>query len=200
MLLQRSKMVLGAVSVMGMVFTPIVLGNDNYPTDHHQGIKQEDPALTSGKLDVQGWVPIYIGKRKLFFGTHVWEEAIVVAEKKPDSLLAGCISDFNGDDRQDYLLVLQRTLDGMLQMHAFIAQAEHYRVMPISELFELRDSTDQSNLVGPQTPVCGKRPKSGIFQPFRDEPGYRVVGDVIKFGWDSYFWEGYNFRSVLSSD
>lgn len=182
---------------------------DKYPAPIRKGVAQNDPEVIAGKFKVAGWVPVYIGVRTvtetLAGRNETWEEDAFTSERKADSLLAGCIGDFNGDGAKDYLLVVKRVENRDHNMFVFIAQRKGYRVMAMGsdEPFvptDINDHRVHNEAYGPQTPECGERPKSGIYQPFEDEPGYRVVGDIVTFSWFSYFWKEGSFEGVLSSD
>ena len=111
-------------------------------------------------------------------------------DKAADSLYAGCYGDFNADGARDYVLLLASAGDRKkTRLEVFIHTHDGYRAI----------SLGQGDVGDGYIPRCIRRPRNGVFHGLEDEV-YQVIGDVVTYGWYSYFWEKDGFREILTSD
>ncbi len=161
------------------------------------GIPQSDSVVASGLPYGKQYEPVYLEKRevqeKLELCAYVYTFDVFQLRLKREGrfLLAGCYGDFNGDGKRDYTLLLRNIADETIQLRVFIHEPDGYRVIPIQKPAALKDESP--------IPICIRKPPDGIFVGL-EEQKYKVTGDLIHYGWYTYFWEGNSLREILTSD
>jgi hypothetical protein len=161
------------------------------------GIPQSDSVATSNLPIGKQHKPVYMEKRdvqeKPEDCTDVYPSDVFQLQlKRHDTyLLAGCYGDVNSDGKRDYVLLLRNIPDDTIQLHVFIHTPDGYRDIPIRQPVALKD--------GQSIPQCIGKPADGIFVGL-EEQKYNVTGDLVRYGWYTYFWEGNNLKEILTSD
>ena len=161
------------------------------------GIPQSDSVVASGLPYGKQYEPVYMEKREvqdtpeLCAYVYTFDVFQLKLKREGRFLLAGCYGDFNGDGKRDYALLLRNISDETIQLRVFIHEPDGYRVMPIQKPAALKDESP--------IPICIRKPPDGIFVGL-EEQKYKVTGDLIHYGWYTYFWEGNSLREILTSD
>jgi len=161
------------------------------------GIPQSDSVVASGLPYGKQYEPVYMEKREvqdtpeLCAYVYTFDVFQLKLKREGRFLLAGCYGDFNGDGKRDYALLLRNISDETIQLRVFIHEPDGYRVMPIQKPAALKDESP--------IPNCIRKPPDGIFVGL-EEQKYKVTGDLIHYGWYTYFWEGNSLREILTSD
>ncbi len=161
------------------------------------GIPQSDSVVASGLPYGKQYEPVYMEKREvqdtpeLCAYVYTFDVFQLKLKREGRFLLAGCYGDFNGDGKRDYALLLRNIADETIQLRVFIHEHDGYRVMPIQKPAALKDESP--------IPNCIRKPPDGIFVGL-EEQKYKVAGDLIHYGWYTYFWEGNSLREILTSD
>lgn len=161
------------------------------------GIPQSDSVVASGLPYGQQYEPVYLEKREvqeqLEVCADVYASDVFQLKLTRDDrfLLAACYGDVNSDGKRDYAVLLRNIADGTIELRVFIHTADGYRVLPIQKPVAFKDE--------PYIPQCIRKPPDGIFVGL-EEQKYKVTGDLIRYGWYTYFWEGNGLREILTSD
>jgi hypothetical protein len=161
------------------------------------GIQQSDPIVASGKLFGEGFTPVYMEKRKVEQTPEVCRYVYardvfrLTLDEDNDFLYAGCYGDLKGDGARDYVLLLASGANRKkTQLMAFIPRANGYRAIPLGKGGEIGNGF---------IPQCIRRPSSGVFEGLEGQR-FNVVGDLVRYGWYTYFWEKNDLREILTSD
>jgi len=161
------------------------------------GIPQSDPIAASGKLFAEGLIPLYMEKQRIEETPEVCRDVYafdvfrLTLEKKKDYLYAGCYGDFNHDGVRDYVLLFASAPDRKkTQLKAFIHTGDGYRAISLGQGGVMDDG---------HIPYCIRRPSNGIFRGLEGQE-YKVPGDLVTYGWFTYFWENNDLREILTSD
>ena len=160
------------------------------------GIPQSDPVVSSGKLFGEGFTPVYMEKQKVeqaadvcryVYATDVFR---LTLDKGKDFLYAGCYGDLKGEGARDYVLLLASGTDRKrTQLVTFIHQKNGYRAALLGK----------GDVIGNGfIPQCIRRPSGGVFEGLEGQK-FHVVGDLIRYGWYTYFWEKNNLREIVTS-
>ena len=161
------------------------------------GIPQSDSVVASGLPYGKQYEPVYMEKREvqdkpeLCAYVSTFDVFQLKLKREGRFLLAGCYGDFNGDGKRDYALLLRNIADETIQLRVLIQAPDGYRVIPIQKPAALKDESP--------IPICIRKPPDGIFVGL-EEQKYKVTGDLIHYGWYTYFWEGNSLREILTSD
>ncbi len=161
------------------------------------GIPQSDSVVASGLPHGKQYEPVYMEKREvqdtpeLCAYVYTFDVFQLKLKREGRFLLAGCYGDFNGDGKRDYALLLRNIADETIQLRVLIQAPDGYRVMPIQKPVVFKDDHPM--------PSCIRKPPDGIFIGL-EEQKYKVTGDLIHYGWYTYFWEGNGLREILTSD
>jgi hypothetical protein len=161
------------------------------------GIPQSDSAITSGLPYGKQYEPLYMEKRAIQEKPEVcpyvyaFDVFQLKRKRQPKLLLAGCYGDVNSDGKRDYALLLRNIADDTVQLRVFIHTPDGYRVILVQKPVAFED--DQ------YIPHCIRKPPNGLFIGL-EEQRYHVAGDLIGYGWSTYFWEGNGLREILTSD
>ncbi len=161
------------------------------------GIPQSD-SIAASRLSIgKQYKPVYMEKREVnekpedcseVYPSDVFQLHL----KRHDTyLLAGCYGDVNSDGKPDYALLLRSIADDSIQLHVFIHALDGYRDIPIQKPVAFAQAQS--------IPHCIRKPPDGIFVGL-EEQKYNVTGDLVRYGWYTYFWEGNNLREILTSD
>ncbi len=163
------------------------------------GIPVSDAVLASGALPCDGLRPVYLIKRKvedtpeLCRYVNVFDVFRLTLEKGEGRLFAGCTVDLNGDGKKDYVLLLAGNADTRKAvLTAFINTSKGYRGIPLSNT---GGGPGDDELI----PHCIRKPAGGIFTGL-EGARYAVTGDLVTYGWYTYYWEKDGFKQVLTSD
>jgi hypothetical protein len=168
-------------------------------------LRRAEATRVAGMLP--GFSPIYIRKKpleiertgpddpcELVYGVDVFE---FTDAHHPDALVAGCRGDFDGDGKQDFVVLLRR-LDGVKFGYAFLARGA---------TFEVRELGKYGEPPAWAGPFCVRRPPAGIFEaPDFEGTGQparvRVVGDLVSMGWFTYYWRPdiMGFDAIITTD
>jgi len=169
-------------------------------------LTRDEAARVAGQLP--GSSPVYILKKplemkpagtanpcELVYGFDVFE---FTDAHHPDALVAGCRGDFDGDGKQDFVVLFRRRMDGVKLGYVFLDRGG---------TFDVRELGKYGEPLSWEGPFCVRRPPSGIFEaPAFEGTGegvrVRVVGDLITMGWFTYYWrpEVTRFESILTTD
>ncbi|MCI0428813.1 MAG: hypothetical protein L0Z46_12435 [Nitrospiraceae bacterium] len=161
------------------------------------GIPQSDSVVAAGLPYGKQYEPVYMEKREVqekpevcpdVYASDVFQLKLTREDR---FLLAACYGDLNSDGKRDYALLLRNIADEMIQLRIFIHAPGGYRVIPVQKPVTFKD--------GPYIPQCIRKPSDGIFVGLEEEK-YKVTGDLIRYGWYTYFWEGNGLREILTSD
>jgi hypothetical protein len=161
------------------------------------GIPQSDSVVASGLPYGKQYEPVYMEKREVqeqpevcpdVYASDVFQLKLTREDR---FLLAACYGDLNSDGKRDYALLLRNIADGTIQLRIFIHTPGGYRVIPVQKPVAFKDE--------PYIPQCIRKPLDGIFVGLEQET-YKVTGDLIRYGWYTYFWEGNGLREILTSD
>lgn len=161
------------------------------------GIPQSDSVVASGLPYGTQYEPVYMEKREVqeqpevcpdVYASDVFQLNLTREDR---FLLAACYGDLNSDGKRDYALLLRSIADGTIQLRIFIHTPGGYRVIPVQKPVAFKDE--------PSIPQCIRKPPDGIFIGLEQET-YKVTGDLIRYGWYTYFWEGNGLREILTSD
>lgn len=161
------------------------------------GIPQSDPVIKSGVLYGREFEPVYMEKQKVNAEPDVcryvyaFDVFRLTLKKEKRFLIAGCYGDLNGDNKRDYVLLLRNASDQRIRLQVFVRLATGYRVIPVQEP---RDFAVELPI-----PMCERKPSNGIFIGL-EEQKYKVSGDILHYGWYSYFWEGNGLKEIITSD
>lgn len=184
----------------------VLLGSNNYlhaedctkqfPIGEY-GIPQTDFVAVSDLPNGKQYKSVYMEKREVHEKPedcpYVYPSDVFHLQlKKYDKfLLAGCYGDLNSDGKRDYALLLRNIVDDTIQLRVFIHTPDGYRDIPIrkSAAFEQEQ----------HIPQCIRKPPDGIFLGL-EEQKYKVTGDLVRYGWYTYFWEGDSLKEILTSD
>ena len=161
------------------------------------GIPQSDSVVASRLPIGKQYKPVYMEKREVnekpedcpeVYPSDVFQLHL----KRHDAfLLAGCYGDVNSDGKRDYALLLRNMADDRVQLHVFIHAPDGYRAIPVQKPIAVAQ---------PQSvPQCIRKPPDGIFVGLEGQT-YNVTGDLVRYGWYTYFWEGNSLREILTSD
>jgi hypothetical protein len=159
--------------------------------------RQSDSVVASGFPYGMQYEPVYMEKREVqeqpevrtdVYASDVFQLKLTREDR---SLLAACYGDLNSDGKRDYALLLRNIADGAIQLRIFIHTPGGYRVIPVQKPVAFKDE--------PYIPQCIRKPPDGIFIGLEQDT-YKVTGDLIRYGWYTYFWEGNGLREILTSD
>lgn len=162
------------------------------------GIPQSDSIAASTLPDGKRYKPVYMEKREVHVKpelcpfTYPLDVFQLHLKRDPRFLLAGCYGDVNSDGKRDYVLLLRHIADDRIQLHVFIHTPGGYRDIPLQTPAALKDYEQD-------IPHCIRKPPDGIFRGF-DEDKFTVTGDVISYGWFSYYWEGNGLKEIITRD
>ena len=161
------------------------------------GVPQSDSIVASGKLYGPEFVAVYMEKQRVEDAPEVcryvyaFDVFRLTLDRREDFFYAGCYGDINGDGARDYVLLLTSAGDERrTQLKAFIHTGDGYRVVSLGQ-----GGVIDSGYI----PRCIRRPPDGIFH-FLEDGEVKVVGDLITYGWYTYFWENDDLREILTSD
>jgi hypothetical protein len=161
------------------------------------GISQSDAIVTRGLSFGKQYEPMYMEKREIHEQNEhcpdVYPSDVFALHLKRQHtfLFAGCFGDVNSDGKRDYALLLRNDADDTIQLHVFLHTPDGYRDIPIQKPVALKD--------GPYIPQCIRKPPNGIFVGLEQQT-YKVIGDLVRYGWYTYFWEGNSLKEILTSD
>jgi hypothetical protein len=161
------------------------------------GIPQSDSVVVSGLHYGNQYEPVYMEKREVQEKPEVCPDVYAfdvfqLKLKREDSfLLAACYGDLNSDGKRDYALLLRNIADETIGLRVFIHTPDGYRIIHVQKPVAFKDE--------PSIPQCIRKPPDGIFVGL-EEQKYKVTGDLIRYGWYTYFWEGNGLREILTSD
>ena len=161
------------------------------------GIPQSDSVAASDLPIGKQYKPVYMEKRQVNENSedcpYVYPfDVFQLQLKRHDTfLLAGCYGDLNSDGKRDYALLLRNIADDTTQLHVFIHTPNGYQVTPIQEPVAFADEQ--------YIPQCMRKPVDGIFVGL-EEQKYKVIGDLVRYGWYTYFWEGKSLKEILTAD
>ena len=149
--------------------------------------------------------PVYIEKtgRRGFKGdcSHVSANDYFRLVFTPSGTLgyAGCYGDFDGDCRRDYALLLADPTGHKTGPSVFLRRGDGFvKTCLWSECEKQGFSEQDAELSGP---LRVDRPADGIFRSPYDERAHHVPGDLIAFGWFTYYWDSHGqFVSVQTVD
>lgn len=197
------------IAVPGLVLLSLLSASAMEPIDCFPvglyGVRQDDPVITSGALNVRGWRPVFMAVVDLDSDVDDCEfvypvDVFRLMYKRADtSLLAGCSGDFNGDGQQDYALLLQR-LNREVLPFAFLHKERGYVIEVLPPVSD-HDGFDVDRS-SPPGPFCRRRPASGKFT-FETEYGVDTCatqGDIFVIGWDTYAWSDSGFLVIHMAD
>jgi len=193
--------------VREVVFTCIVLlGSNNYLhaedctkqfTIGEYGIPQSDSVAASDLPNGKQYKPVYMEKREVrekpedcpyVYPSDVFHLQL---NKHDKFLFAGCYGDLNNDGKRDYALLLRNIADDTIQLRVFIRTPDGYRGIPIRNPAAFEQEQ--------HIPRCIRKPLDGIVIGVEQET-YNVTGDLVQYGWYTYFWEGNGLKEILTSD
>jgi hypothetical protein len=161
------------------------------------GIPQSDPVVASGLPYGKQYEPVYMEKREVQEQPEVCHDVYAFdvfqlrLNREDSFLLAACYGDLNSDGKRDYALLLRNFADETIELRVFIHTPDGYRVIPVQKPVASKDE--------PYIPHCIRKPPDGMFVGLEDQT-YKVTGDLIRYGWYTYFWEGNGLREILTSD
>jgi hypothetical protein len=161
------------------------------------GIPQSDSVVASGLPYGKQYEPVYMEKREVQEKPEVCPDVYAfdvfqLKVKREDRfLLAACYGDVNSDGKRDYAVLLRNIAEESIELRVFIHTPDGYRVIPVQKPVAVKDE--------PYIPHCIRKPSDGIFIGL-EEQTYKVTGDLIRYGWYTYFWEGNGLREILTSD
>lgn len=149
------------------------------------GIPQSDSIVASGSLYGNEFEPVYMKKQRVDEEgpdacryVYTFDIFRLKLKKEEGFLFAGCWGDFNGDGKRDYALLLRSIADQKIQLRVFIQSINDYRVVPIWNPVDFNDDHP--------IPICIRKPSDGTFIGIWKEK-YKVIGDLINYGWYTYF-------------
>jgi hypothetical protein len=161
------------------------------------GIPQSDSVVASGLPYGKQYAPVYMEKRQVqelpevcpdVYASDVFQLKLTREDR---FLVAACYGDVNSDGKRDYAVLLRNIADETIELRVFIHTPDGYRVLPVQKPVAFKDE--------PYIPQCIRKPPDGIFVGL-EEQKYKVTGDLIRYGWYTYFWEGNSLREILTSD
>lgn len=113
-------------------------------------------------------------------------------------MVYGCTGDFNNDGNTDYALVVNNTQIERDQLVVITAADTHFVLQSFTPLKEIVEKNPFSRMLG--APRCYKKSETGKFTGL-EEMEYNMPGDLIRFGWYSWVWDGENgFKEIVTSD
>lgn len=161
------------------------------------GIPQSD-SIAAGLPYGKQYEPVYMEKQKvddepdLCRYISISQVFQLKFKREGGFLLAGCYGDFNSDGKRDYALLVKNIADKTVHLRVFIHAPDGYRVIPLEE-------TGAPHKDEVYIPSCERKPPDGIFVGL-EEQKYKVTGDLIHYGWYTYFWEGNDLKQILTGD
>jgi hypothetical protein len=163
---------------------------DRFPKGRF-GIAPSHPAVA--KLVADGFSPLYVVKQPIKISrkedcqyVYTGDVFRMVETRVVDSLLAGCVGDFDGDGRADFALLMKRQRDGVVVPFVFQSRGSRYRATVIEGITDPQGfAQDKSVWPGP---FCTPKPANGVFKSWVDDDTVNVVGDLFTIGWKTYFW------------
>jgi hypothetical protein len=161
------------------------------------GIPQSDSVATSDLPYGKQYKPVYMEKREVHEKpedcpyVYAFDVFQLRLKRQDRFLLAGCYGDLNSDRKRDYALLLRNIADDTIQLHVFIHTPDGYRDIRIQKPVPFKDEQ--------YIPQCIRKPSDGIFVGL-EEQKYKVTGDLVRYGWYTYFWEENSLKEILTSD
>ena len=161
------------------------------------GIPQSDSVVASGLPFGKQYEPVYMEKREVPEKPEVCPDVYAFdvfqlkLTREDRFLLAACYGDVNSDGKRDYAVLLRNIAEESIELRVFIHTPDGYRVIPVQKPVAVKDEL--------YIPHCIRKPSDGIFVGL-EEQQYTVTGDLIRYGWYTYFWEGNGLREILTSD
>jgi hypothetical protein len=161
------------------------------------GIPQSDSVVVSDLPYGKQYDPVYMEKREVQEKPEVcpyvyaFDVFQLKLTREDRFLLAACYGDVNSDGKRDYAVLLRNIAEESIELRVFIHTPDGYRVIPVQKPVAFKDE--------PYIPHCIRKPSDGIFIGL-EEQKYKVTGDLIRYGWYTYFWEGNGLREILTSD
>lgn len=169
------------------------------------GVETTDSLFLAGAFEVRGWAPVSVERRPgQSFEVDDCEfvmpsDLFRLVYERPDSLVAGCFGDFDGDSIRDYALLLRNRSTQAVEAYAFLQRPGGFQSLPLGPVSDRYGFDEDPSF--PPGPFRVGKPWSYYVSSGEAPPDSVLPNcDYIQVGWQTYYWDREKFVALWTSD